>query len=331
MKNHELQVKQILQISLNFTAISMKKKQAENIPVYRLDNRYLFIHKEGVADSDFGLDNTPELVENGFGLYTSAKVKDRIGPLKSEFFRIALCRRGFVNVDCGLETFVHQRNTIHFNFPSQLFSLYNKSDDMFAYYMIFTEQFIEGLLPLQSIQQQFPFLDYGGVPFFQLTDAEALEIETLIFRIDNEIKNRLPGIKQSIQLYINLILIAASRSYQRQQLARKVDPKKDSTLITRFKKLVSQYFITRRQVSDYAMLLNVTANHLNKSIKAQTGKTAGSFIEEMILMEAKALLRHTELSIAEIAYQLDFSDPSYFNKFFKKEAGLTPLVYRTQQ
>jgi AraC family transcriptional regulator, transcriptional activator of pobA len=309
----------------------LKKKQSENIPIYQLDSRYLFIHKEGPVESDFGLDNTPELVDNGFGLYSSAKVKGRIGPLKSAFFRIALCRRGFVNVDCGLETFVHQRNTLHFNFPSQLFSMYDKSDDMFAYYMIFTEQFIENLLSLQSIQQQFPFLDYGGVPFFQLTDNEAQEIEMLIFRIDNEIKNRLPGIKQSIQLYINLILIAANRSYQRQQLARKVDPKKDSTIVTRFKKLVGQHFITRRQVSDYAILLNVTANHLNKIIKAQTGKTAGSFIEEMILMEAKALLRHTELTIAEIAYQLNFSDPSYFNKFFKKEAGLTPLAYRTRQ
>ncbi len=309
----------------------MKKQKAENIPVYQLDSQYLFVHKEDMVESDFGLDNTPELIDQGFGLYSSAKVKGKIGPLKSEFFRIALCRRGFVNVDCGLETFMHQRNTIHFNFPSQLFSMYNKSEDMFSYYMIFTEQFIESLLPLQAIQFHFPFLDYGGVPFFQLTNDEAQEIETLIFRIDNEIKKQLPGLKQSIQLYINLILIAADRSYQRQQLAKKVDPKKETTLLTRFKKLVGRHFITKRHVSDYAALLAVSPNHLNKIVKDQSGKTAGSFIEEMLLMEAKALLRHTALSIAEIAYELDFSDPSYFNKFFKKGAGITPLAYRKRR
>lgn len=308
----------------------MKKERGQDIPVYKLDKDYIFVHKEGLVDSDFGMDNTTALIDGGFGLYSSANVKGRIGPLKSEFFRIAICRRGFVSVDCGLESFTHQRNTIHFNFPSQLFSLYNKSDDMVAYYMIFSEQFIEGLLPLQSLQQQFPFLDYGGIPFFQLTDQEAQQVEDLIFKIDNEIKAGLPGLKQSIQLYTNLILIAANRSYLRQQLDRKVDPKKESTLLVRYKKLVGQHFITKRQVADYAALLNITPNHLNKTIKEQAGKTASSFIDEMILMEAKSLLRHTTLSIAEIAWQLDFSDPSYFNKFFKKGTGLTPLLYRNQ-
>ena len=300
------------------------------IKTYPLDRNYLFVHKENVANSDFGLDNTTELVEGGFGLYSSERVKERIGPLKSDFYRIALCKRGSFTVDCGLETFKHQRNTIHFNFPSQLFSFYDKSDDMYAYYILFSEAFIESLLPLQSVQKQFPFLDYQGVPFFQLDDAEAEEIDTFFLKIDSEIKQRKASLKQSIQLYINLILIAANRSYLRQNLSQKLDKTKDNTLLTRYKKLVSQHFITKRHVSDYAQLLTVTPNHLNKIIKEQTGKTASDFITDMLLMEAKALLKHTELSISEIAYQLDFTDPSHFNKFFKKETQQTPLMYRNQ-
>jgi AraC family transcriptional regulator, transcriptional activator of pobA len=61
------------------------------------------VHKEGLVDSNFGMDNTNELIESGFGLYSSANVKGKIGPLKSEFFRLAICRRSFVTVDCGLE------------------------------------------------------------------------------------------------------------------------------------------------------------------------------------------------------------------------------------
>jgi AraC family transcriptional regulator, transcriptional activator of pobA len=300
------------------------------IKTYHLDRNYLFVHKENTTNSDFGLDNTTELIDDGFGLYSSVRVKGKIGPLKSDFYRIAICKRGFVDVDCGLETFTHQRNTIHFNFPSQLFSLYNKSEDMFAYYILFNEAFIEDLLPLNAIQKQFPFLDYNGVPFFQLTDDEAREIEDLFLKIDNEIKQRKAGLKQSIQLYINLILIAANRSYLRQNLFTKLDATKDNTLITRYKKLVAQHFITKRQVADYAQLLTVTPNHLNKTIKEQTGKTASDFINDMLLMEAKALLKHTELTISEIAYQLDFTDPSHFNKFFKKGMELTPLSYRNQ-
>ena len=300
------------------------------IKTYHLDRNYLFVHKENVANSDFGLDDTTELIEGGFGLYSSARVKARIGPLKSDFYRIALCKRGLVSVDCGLETFKHQRNTIHFNFPSQIFSLYDKSEDMFAYYILFKESFIESLLPLQSIQKQFPFLDYQGIPFFSLDAAEAEEIESLFLKIDHEIKQRKASLKQSIQLYINLILIAANRSYLRQNLSLNLDKTKDNILLTRYKKLVGQHFITKRHVADYAQLLTVTPNHLNKIIKEQTGRTASDFITDMLLMEAKALLRYTELSISEIAYQLDFTDPSHFNKFFKKETKQTPLIYRNQ-
>lgn len=299
-----------------------------DIKTYQLDQNYLFVHKETLSQSSFGMDNSTELIDGGFGLYSSANVKGKIGPLKSNFFRIAICLNGTVEVDCGLETFHHQTNTIHFNFPNQLFSLYNKSDDMFAYYILFSEAFMEDFLQLRNLQQHFPFLDYGGVPFMQLSDDEALEIENLFLKINQEIKEKRLHFKQTIQLYLNLILIAANRSYQRQGLVQNVEPKKDNTLLARYKKMVGQHFITKRKVEEYAALLAVTPNHLNKIIKEQTGKTASSFIENMLIMEAKALLRYTELSISEIAYQLDFTDPSHFNKFFKKEAGVTPLVYR---
>ena len=201
---------------------------------------------------------------------------------------------------------------------------------MVAYYILFNEQFIEDILPLNAIQRQFPFLDYHGIPFFNLTDDEAQQVEDLFFKIDNEIKNNQPGLKQSIQLYINLILIAANRSYLRQDLFKKLDGKQDTAIVSRYKKLISQHFITKRNVADYAVMLNISANHLSKTVKDITGCTAGSFIDAMLIMEAKAILRHTELTIAEISYQLDFSDPSYFNKFFKKEVKLTPLQYRQQ-
>jgi AraC family transcriptional regulator, transcriptional activator of pobA len=74
--------------------------------------------------------------------------------------------------------------------------------------------------------------------------------------------------------------------------------------------------------------LATTPNHLNKLLTAQTGKTAGDFIDDMLVMEAKALLRHSELSISELAYQLAFADPSHFNKFFNGMVQLSPSQYR---
>jgi AraC-like DNA-binding protein len=98
--------------------------------------------------------------------------------------------------------------------------------------------------------------------------------------------------------------------------------------VSRFRKLVSQHFLTRRKVADYAALLAVTPNHLNRTIKTATDTTASEAITDMLAQEAKALLRHTDASMAEIAYRLNFSDPASFNRFFKRASGQTPLQFR---
>jgi AraC-like DNA-binding protein len=82
-------------------------------------------------------------------------------------------------------------------------------------------------------------------------------------------------------------------------------------------------------VSDYASKLAVSPKHLSKIIKHESGKNPSDFIDEMLLMEVKCMLRYTDLSVAEISYQLEFADPSHLTKFFKKHTEMTPLQYRT--
>ena len=79
---------------------------------------------------------------------------------------------------------------------------------------------------------------------------------------------------------------------------------------------------------DFAGKLNVHVNYLNHAVKLITGKTTGFHIAERMANEAKALLKHTEWNISEIAYSLGFTYPNHFNHFFKKQAGVTPLSYR---
>lgn len=300
------------------------------IPSFKLDKKYFFIHKEDVTESDFGTDNTPELIDQGFGIYSSKMVRSLIGPLKSQFYRIGFCRKGTLEVDFGLETFKHEKDTIHFNYPGQLFSLKNASKDMLSYYLLFSADFMEDIYPSLTLRDQYPFLDYGGAPFFKLSKNEAQRTEELFVEIDKEVRNGHSDKGQAIKHYIDLILIEARRSYVRQGLSAVQHHSKPSSLVVRFKKLVGQHFIKIRNVAEYAAKLGVTAKHLGKNIKEETGATASSFIDEMLMMEIKALLRHSDLSISEIADHLDFSDHSHFTTFFKKHKGVTPLQYRKE-
>ena len=308
-----------------------RKVKKEAIPIFELDRHYMLVHKEGLEDSNFGHDGTYDLLEDGFGLYSSVRVREKIGPLKSEFYRIGFCRQGSLEVSCGLETFVHRKNTIHFNFPGQLFALCNKSRDMFSHYMLFTADFISSILSLGQMQSSFPFLDPTGIPFLQLSDGEAANMDRLFLLIDQEIRQAHSDRARAVQLLINLVFIEARRSYLRQNLGSKFANQKSASLVVRYKKLVAQHFIRIRSVTEYAARLAVSTKHLNKVIKEETGRPPGAFINEMLIMEIKALLKYSALTASEIAWQLDFTDPSHLTKFFKKHTALTPQQYRDQQ
>ncbi|MFN1218030.1 helix-turn-helix domain-containing protein [Chryseobacterium kwangjuense] len=102
----------------------------------------------------------------------------------------------------------------------------------------------------------------------------------------------------------------------------------NETLVFRFRKLITSEIQNLHSVKEYADLLNVSPNHLNKSIKNTTGKTASEIINESLLMEAKALLSLPHYSVSEIAFALGVEDVSYFSRFFKKHSGMTPSDYR---
>lgn len=105
-------------------------------------------------------------------------------------------------------------------------------------------------------------------------------------------------------------------------------PAPSATISNRFRKLLFAHVRSKHQVSDYARLLSITPNHLNKTVKAVTGKSPGKWIDEAIVLEAKVLLYQSNLSISAIAAELGFDDPSYFTRLFKKYEGTTPLSFR---
>jgi AraC-like DNA-binding protein len=264
----------------------------------------------------------------GFELFSSAGLKPSLGPLKSAFYRISITIKGSVDVQIGLEHFTHQPGTINFTYPNQVFSKSNISKDIFGYYILFNEDFLQNLIHSELIAEQFPFFDHTGIPFFRLSPEETKRVEDFVLKMNEELQMNRPGKEKAIQLYLYLLLLEAKRSYERQLLHAQANNSDGAYLVSRFNKLVGRYFLEKRKVADYANLLAVTANHLNRMVKEVTGQTASDAIAEMLLREAKAVLKYTDATVAEIAYQLNFSEPAAFNRFFKKMTGETPLDFR---
>jgi AraC family transcriptional regulator, transcriptional activator of pobA len=327
-------LRQDLSDSATLKLLHFKNDMYKNVPTdlkkIKLDADLYKLHKSGKGNSVFGMDNTSELLDEGFGLYSTLDLKKNIGPFKTQYYRISLTRKGNATFDIGLEKYNTKRNSILFGIPGQIFSLHQFSDDFLAYYMLFTEKFINDVILKPNNKQHFPFLSYSALQCFNLDNTTADEIENIIFKINNEVKERKTDGSEMIKLYIQQIILLAGRNYGNVLLTNQNTPNAHQSLYSDFLKTVGQHYLTVRKVAAYADMLHVSPDYLNRAIKSCSDKTAHELIDEMLLMQAKAYLIHSTKTISEIAYKLEFSDPSYFNRFFKKYCGLTPLEFRNQ-
>ncbi len=308
----------------------MAKKNFTGIPQYTLE-QFRPVHRNKAASSSFGYNRIEqEKMIEGFELYSNEGLLRSIGPLKSDFYRISIHIKGTLDMQIGLEHFKHVPQTIAFTHINQVFAKRNISDDFLCYYILFKKDFLRELIAPSGIDDEFLFYNSNGTPVFQLTKDELDAIVDLVLKMNDELTRQQTGMAKAIRMYLYLLLLQAKRSYERQGLLTNANTGSTHSLSSRFQKLVGIHYLSKRKVSDYAQMLCVSANHLNRVVKESTGKTALDNIREMLAQEAKSLLQNTGSTVAEIAYQLGFNDPASFNRFFKSVVNQTPLAYRQQ-
>ena len=83
-----------------------------------------------------------------------------------------------------------------------------------------------------------------------------------------------------------------------------------------------------KSIREYAHELKITSVHLNRVCQASVGKPALHVVHDFLIFEAEKFLRQTDMHISEIAYRLNFEDPAYFSRFFKKYTGISPKLFR---
>ena len=172
------------------------------------------------------------------------------------------------------------------------------------------------------------------VPFFQKTQRIAVlplsaDEQRYLFRLlENMVEDYLsndPEAPVRLAAYLGAFL---HKCLQLAPLPEKLPNAPRRDLVGRFQELVEQKFLEFHEVQYYAGELAVTPDYLSKITKKVLGCTAGDYILDKLLLEAKRLLVFTELTNKEISYQIHIDDPSYFGRIFKRKTGLTPNEYR---
>ena len=182
------------------------------------------------------------------------------------------------------------------------------------------------LLPyVKNPDEEFPFFSVTNQNLFHLSTREQHTFEQIFRLIYKQ--------RQNIHVVKPLLLALLVKSKELYDLYASEEKFLSNKMRTarKYKNLVNNSFIENREVSFYAEKLHVSSNYLNEIIKSETGISAKRHISERVLLEAKNLLLYSEMDVAEISYVLQFSEPTHFTKFFKKETGVTPKHFKQQQ
>lgn len=247
---------------------------------------------------------------------------------RTSAYAICLLSEGSLQLETDLFTQVAEAPAIFTITPAAIRKFTDLGEPYDAKIFFFRKEiFLDGQADIHYLDK-FEFFEKTGRQITPLTRKQLEQFQTYFDMIYEKSQEKAPHTTAIIRSLIYVVLHELEDVLF--SLDKEPTPILDKSLpiLSQFKALLTENFITQRQVSFYAEKLHLTPKYFSTLIKDASGKTAGEWINEMLVLEAKVRLQNQENSIAQIAYDLDFSDPSHFGRFFRNHVGMSPTEYR---
>lgn len=266
--------------------------------------------------------------EPGFHIFRFADLKQAknvMPPYRRGFYQLTLIQNfGESKMNINQHHFNNITDALYFVGPEHVLSWY-RAHTVIGFIIYFKNDFL-GESTIQ-LNETFTFFNLYRRNLIELQDTNLHQFrgyfETLL-KDQNE--NNSPYRREILKSQLRTLLYRCQEMYD---LHVAKDKQEDQyQLTTLFKRYVENHYLEVKSVNEYAALMHLTPNYLSQTIKEQTGKTAKNIIDRRILLEAKNMLLHTEMTAAEIAYALGFDEPTHFGRFFKKNEGSSPSKFR---
>lgn len=222
----------------------------------------------------------------------------------------------------GLNSYTINAPAIFFLPAYQITEHKMMSEDAEGYYCHFGENVFDYFSKLM-LSERYVFFQYQSNPIIPLQTNTIEIIEKILERLLS-----LHTSKEYNKTLLSFYLMALFEELKSIAVNKISKKRKSNFEITkRYKHALAEHIYEFQNISDYANLLNVTPNYLNKCVKTAIGKTAQDLLKAMLILEAKTLIKYSELNVSEIAIKLCDQTPSNFARFFKKQTGLSPKEY----
>jgi AraC-like DNA-binding protein len=221
-------------------------------------------------------------------------------------------------------------NQIHFVSPGQIHQVL-ENEKSFGYVLCFSTQFlIENNIPVSFIDDLNLFNDYGQSPPLAISIGQLNDLSNYCEEIIKWDQSTIKFKEHALGAFLKLFLIECNNLCSLpKNHAQNIEA--GNSILKKFKNLVDENHTLWHSTTEYAQKLNISPDHLNRTIKFLIGKTAKEYIQNRIVIAAKRMLYFSEQSSKEIGFELGFDEASNFSSFFKKNTGKSPSQFRKNQ
>lgn len=251
-------------------------------------------------------------------------------PVQMEGILVIYCTSGEISVRIALENYVLKKDYVCIVTPGTVVEILSVTRDFHCMMLVMTSNFVtlsQGYA--QQLLELFKCLQHK--PCYALTGIAAERYESLFrdaFKTARWVDN--PQRVHMIHSYVYLLyccLYPVIKSEDKEfQQARSISNQK--AIFFKFMELLQANYREHRTVQYYAECMNLTPKYLSKVVNMESGNTALALIENYVILEAKALLKQSNVNIQQVAEKLNFPNQNTFGKFFKRMVGVSPKEYR---
>ena len=247
-------------------------------------------------------------------------------PYKLKHAAICICTAGHCSIKVNLQHYEIESPMLVTLMPGQIVEGIDYSPNFDSITIVLSKHFID-MLNLPGWQQQYMTLFNNPVNTISVDALRHLEIfYTILHKAASDEEN--PFRLQVMENLIRVFYYGGVSKFRKFESS--VTPIKNS-IVERFMELVQEHYREERLIGFYADKLCITPKYLSKLVKENTGRSAGEWIDSYVILEARAMLQSSDMTIQQIAASLNFPNQSFFGKYFKRATGLSPKQYRSSK
>lgn len=208
--------------------------------------------------------------------------------------------------------------------PNQILEFTESSNDLEGMVVMMSARFTERLNIKVDFDLMQAFQSQRVIPLNEEALATMLQFCEMVKRL-----SQFPDHPFLMETAVNLTrAFFFGAGYFFHQRPEAVAHSRGEQLVDRFLKLVQMHCRQERQLDFYAQELCISSKYLAATVKTVTSKTAGDWIEDYVMLEAKAMLTNTDMTISQISDHLHFPDTSTFGKYLRRHTGLSPKEFK---